>query len=1130
MEPTTLVTGEPALSFTYDPKRSLFEQFSKAQGAVEGEGELETVVRIADEAMNASEGEDHKSSGGGSSSASEAGGASSSEVDDSDAGESMGGVRGMRMGKKMKSPNNALLSGPNSPFFSMFSIFEGSPTYKQRRKKIPKGGNNRRSPEGSVGGLFPGVRDSPEDFLNGGLYAVGGMGRNMMMMMQQQQQQQQQQHPNQPQHPHSNQPPHPLLPHPHHPHHHLQQAPEPQIDRYGRDTTRLSAAEMFVMGAQREFGPQTNPDMVASQKARQRMAMEAVAGGLRGPGVVGGGPSVFGTQSLQSQPLQSQQQRGMMGSPSPGPSHVQDVGMFIQQHQQQQQGQQGRPHVEQRHTFPMVGVSQHQHRTNTQPAVFDVGMGGVGSVGSVGGITGGIGGMVMGASVPVSVGWESGMVVGAEEGILMGADGMGVTGGMGGATSGMNAATGMNPGNPTVLTTKAFVCPLFSCGRMFKRMEHLRRHLRTHTMERPFQCSRCKKRFSRSDNLNQHWRTHLREGVRGSGGGGIVGMSMGLGGGGGSGMGGGLGMGGGQGDMMMMLEDEGGINGDVESEEIDELEGDLNEDDIHLNRRRHLSSSHSLLHPHHSHQHQHSSVVVSDEEDDVRFVGMGGNVGGFGEEDVKMYEVEIEGGVQEVQGDEEGLVVVSGGGVIGRPLAIPTSSSSSSRTSEDLVDESQSQIQGQGQAQELYFSADLNGPSGSVGPPPSHPPPPPTTTSSSSASSVVSDSGSYVNVSTSQVQAQASPAYSTSSMPSPRIPRMVSVAGGGAGSSTGYQQQHPHQPHPQHPSHPHSQQQQQQQHHEYISLSAPSHKMAFDHSSLYPLEMQNTLGLGLPGGLNASSVAQLSQGQGGGAGQGGAGPIRRHRSATPSMGRFGEGIRRPFSAAFSDHGSSSSTSAAASASAASNSSATSGSVGSSSGATGYHPYAQSVGGGRSVESSPMGFCVGLEGYEGGRGGGGGGGGGHFGSAGFYHQQQRSQQHSRSSSVASTTRRRGGGGGMMEGMDTGMDGTGVGSNVGSVVGTGNGNGNVEGYTHHGHEGGAGTFGQMYHPHPSHFGTPQQLPHPLQQQQQQPQQQQQQQQPRTESPMGMGGYGGMEGLGMSVGNVQGGFYGQHHQVAM
>jgi transcription factor STE12 len=57
---------------------------------------------------------------------------------------------------------------------------------------------------------------------------------------------------------------------------------------------------------------------------------------------------------------------------------------------------------------------------------------------------------------------------------------------------------------------KAFSCPLFSCGRLFKRLEHLKRHMRTHTMERPFQCPICRRRFSRSDNLTQHARIHSR--------------------------------------------------------------------------------------------------------------------------------------------------------------------------------------------------------------------------------------------------------------------------------------------------------------------------------------------------------------------------------------------------------------------------------------------------------------------------------------------------------------------------------------------------------------------------------------------------------------------------------------------
>ncbi|KZT37189.1 STE-domain-containing protein [Sistotremastrum suecicum HHB10207 ss-3] len=35
-------------------------------------------------------------------------------------------------------------------------------------------------------------------------------------------------------------------------------------------------------------------------------------------------------------------------------------------------------------------------------------------------------------------------------------------------------------------SNRAFQCPLFSCGKLFKRMEHLKRHVRTHTLERPF--------------------------------------------------------------------------------------------------------------------------------------------------------------------------------------------------------------------------------------------------------------------------------------------------------------------------------------------------------------------------------------------------------------------------------------------------------------------------------------------------------------------------------------------------------------------------------------------------------------------------------------------------------------------
>ncbi|ORZ20802.1 hypothetical protein BCR42DRAFT_285788, partial [Absidia repens] len=59
---------------------------------------------------------------------------------------------------------------------------------------------------------------------------------------------------------------------------------------------------------------------------------------------------------------------------------------------------------------------------------------------------------------------------------------------------------------------KQHVCTHHQCQRRFKRLEHLKRHMRIHTMERPFQCTfpGCQKAFSRSDNLTQHSKTHLR--------------------------------------------------------------------------------------------------------------------------------------------------------------------------------------------------------------------------------------------------------------------------------------------------------------------------------------------------------------------------------------------------------------------------------------------------------------------------------------------------------------------------------------------------------------------------------------------------------------------------------------------
>ncbi|KAF7320795.1 hypothetical protein HMN09_00165900 [Mycena chlorophos] len=295
----------------------------------------------------------------------------------------------------------------------------------------------------------------------------------------------------------------------------------------------------------------------------------------------------------------------------------------------------------------------------------------------------------------------------------------------------------------TELKTKAFICPLFSCGRLFKRMEHLRRHLRTHTMERPFACPRCNKRFSRSDNLNQHVRTHVRaEGLAGTDGWASGGASE--------------------------EESSGG-------EEIDELAGD---DDLAGTGGIGLSLE-----------------MYGGATGVGMGMGMAGGVGGVGAGarrlnvdmpnlDVQMCEVEVPGDVREVP---ETFY----------PGSAPATSAAFSTR----------------HAPSEYVNA---GPA---------------------------DAPQWATLRTTH---SSSPAFSTMSVPSPPPPaqRGPPYARHSSGSSNGSAYDD----------------------YAMTSMSAPSHKQAFDHASLYP-----------PGMMVDST---------------GGGAVRRHRSMTPSLVR-GEPIRRP---------------------------------------------------------------------------------------------------------------------------------------------------------------------------------------------------------------------------------------------
>ncbi|KAL1961270.1 hypothetical protein VTO42DRAFT_3216 [Malbranchea cinnamomea] len=82
-----------------------------------------------------------------------------------------------------------------------------------------------------------------------------------------------------------------------------------------------------------------------------------------------------------------------------------------------------------------------------------------------------------------------------------------------GAASGSGSAAG--PPSKKKKGQRFFCTDFPPCNLSFTRSEHLARHIRKHTGERPFQCH-CSRRFSRLDNLRQHAQTvHVNEDIPG---------------------------------------------------------------------------------------------------------------------------------------------------------------------------------------------------------------------------------------------------------------------------------------------------------------------------------------------------------------------------------------------------------------------------------------------------------------------------------------------------------------------------------------------------------------------------------------------------------------------------------------
>lgn len=135
LESTTAVVSEPALSFSYDFKRPLYEQFTAATKPSANPADSDT-----DSGSPQSVSQVHPTE---SSTKPSTSSISLPELDYSSARSSLespkSSLEGASVHTEPPTPSGATLNPVvRSPFFDMFALFEGSPTYKQRRKKANK--------------------------------------------------------------------------------------------------------------------------------------------------------------------------------------------------------------------------------------------------------------------------------------------------------------------------------------------------------------------------------------------------------------------------------------------------------------------------------------------------------------------------------------------------------------------------------------------------------------------------------------------------------------------------------------------------------------------------------------------------------------------------------------------------------------------------------------------------------------------------------------------------------------------------------------------------------------------------------------------------------------------------------